>query len=109
MDLTHLSNIAIEAALAAGKIIQKNMNVDIAVKRKEGVTSYAAQVVTAVDLACESIILSHLLPTRETFHLALLSEETEDDGSRFEQDYFWCIDPMDGTLAFINKRPGFSV
>jgi len=40
---------------------------------------------------------------------ALLSEETADDGSRFEEAFFWCIDPMDGTLAFINKQPGFSV
>ncbi|MFK7932264.1 MAG: 3'(2'),5'-bisphosphate nucleotidase CysQ, partial [Saprospiraceae bacterium] len=47
--------------------------------------------------------------TCEKFGLALLSEETEDDGSRFEKDFFWCIDPIDGTLPFIEKRPGFSV
>lgn len=109
MDLTHLSNIAIEAALSAGKVIQQYMNEDVAVKKKEGGTSYASQVVTAVDIACETVILSYLLPTCKAFGLALLSEETEDDGSRFEEDFFWCIDPMDGTLPFIHKQPGFSV
>ena len=45
----------------------------------------------------------------DEFEVGFLSEETEDNGSRFEEDYFWCIDPMDGTLAFINGHPGFSV
>jgi fructose-1,6-bisphosphatase/inositol monophosphatase family enzyme len=109
MDLLQLNNIAIKAALSAGKVIQKYMNHDVSVKKKNGGASYASQVVTEVDIACEKAILSHILPTCNQFGLALLSEETEDDGSRFEEDFFWCIDPMDGTLAFINKQPGFSV
>ena len=62
MDLSQLSNIAIKAALAAGKIIQKHMNEDVSVEKKKGGTSYASQVVTVVDKTCESAILSHLLP-----------------------------------------------
>jgi fructose-1,6-bisphosphatase/inositol monophosphatase family enzyme len=54
-------------------------------------------------------VLSYLLPTCKTYDLGLLTEEQEDDKSRFVKDYFWCIDPIDGTLAFINKQPGFSV
>lgn len=109
MDLLQLNNIAIKAALSAGKIIQEYVNDEVSVEKKTGGTSYASQVVTSVDRACERAILSHLLPICDEFDLALLSEETEDDGSRFEEDFFWCIDPMDGTLAFINKQPGFSV
>lgn len=109
MNLSQLNDIAIKAALSAGKIIQKYMNDDIKVEKKEGGDSYASQVVTAVDLECEKAILSHILPSCDEFGIALLSEETEDDGSRLEKDFFWCIDPMDGTLAFINKHPGFSV
>ena len=109
MDLLQLNNIAIKAALAAGKIIQQYKNKDVSVKEKKGGASYASQVVTVVDKACETEILSHLLPTCDEFNIALLSEETEDDGSRLKEDFFWCIDPMDGTLAFINKHPGFSV
>jgi len=85
------------------------MNEEVVVVQKKGGTSYASQVVTAVDKACEAAILAQLLPTCSEFGIALLSEETKDDGSRLEKDFFWCIDPMDGTLAFINKRPGFSV
>ena len=110
MDLIKLSNIAIEAAQSAGKIIRQYMDDDnVQVEKKKGGTSFASQVVTEVDRACEKAILSHLQPTFEEDDLALLSEETEDDGGRFEKDYFWCIDPLDGTLAFIHKRPGFSV
>jgi len=109
MDLAHLSSIATHAARAAGKVIQKHMNDDLTVEKKEGGTSYASQVVTEVDRASERVILSYLLPTCDTHALALLSEETEDDGSRFEKEFFWCVDPMDGTLPFLHKRAGFSV
>lgn len=109
MNLPQLNNIAIKAALSAGKVIQNYMNDDVPVEKKKGGASYASQVVTAVDRKCETVILSHLLPTCDAFDLALLSEETEDDGSRFQEDFFWCVDPMDGTLPFINKQPGFSV
>jgi fructose-1,6-bisphosphatase/inositol monophosphatase family enzyme len=109
MNLTQLNKIAIKAALAAGKVIQQHMNDKVKVEKKIGGDSYASQVVTAVDIACEKVILSHLLPTCDEFGLGMLSEETEDNGSRFEEDFFWCIDPMDGTLAFINGQPGFSV
>lgn len=109
MDLLKLNDIASKAALSAGKVIQQSMQDDVLVEQKKGGISYASQVVTEVDRACESVILSHLRPSCDEFHLALLSEETEDDGSRFEEDFFWCVDPMDGTLAFINKQAGFSV
>lgn len=109
MDLEHLSKIAIKAALAAGEVTQKYMNDEVVVHKKQVGNTYASQVVTAVDCECERVILSYLKPTCTKFDIALLSEETEDDGSRFEKDFFWCVDPMDGTLAFINKHPGFSV
>ncbi|MFD1162571.1 MULTISPECIES: 3'(2'),5'-bisphosphate nucleotidase CysQ family protein [Hwangdonia] len=109
MDLKHLTNIAIEAALSAGKTIQKHLNDNIVVEKKEGGSNYASQVVTKVDRECERIILSYLKPTCKAHDIGLLSEETEDDESRFKKEYFWCIDPLDGTLAFINKQPGFSV
>ncbi len=109
MDLQYLTSVAIEAALSAGKVIQNYMNDEIKLETKEGGSTYASQVVTKVDRECENSILSYIEPTCKTFDIGLLSEETQDDGSRFEKEYFWCIDPMDGTLAFINKTPGFSV
>jgi len=109
MDLQKLADISINAALSAGKIIQRHQNKDVEVVKKNAGSSRFSKVVTAVDKECEAEIISRLLPSSEEYDLALLSEETEDDGSRFEKDYFWCIDPIDGTLAFINKQPGFSV
>jgi len=108
MNFVHLSEIAIRAARSAGSVMQKYMHEEVAVEKKEGGASYASQVVTLVDRECERVILSHLRPTCAEYDLALLSEETADDGSRFEKEFFWCIDPMDGTLPFINKQPGFS-
>lgn len=109
MDLEILCDIAIQAALSAGKLIKTHIGKEIQINKKVGGDTYASQVVTEVDKACEEIILSHLLPTCEEYQIALLSEETEDDHSRFEKEYFWCIDPLDGTLAFINNHPGFCV
>jgi fructose-1,6-bisphosphatase/inositol monophosphatase family enzyme len=109
MDLIKLANVAIKAALAAGKIIRESSSERIDVDSKDAGSSYASQVITDVDRACESVILSHLDRSREELDIALLSEEREDNGSRFEKDYFWCVDPMDGTLAFINGYPGFAV
>ncbi|MEM6343380.1 MAG: inositol monophosphatase family protein [Bacteroidota bacterium] len=109
MDLNSLTDIAISAALAAGKVIQRYMQEEVIVEQKQAGASYASQVVTVVDRECEAVILDHLQASCEEFDFALLSEETEDDGSRFKKAFFWCVDPMDGTLAFINKRPGFSV
>jgi fructose-1,6-bisphosphatase/inositol monophosphatase family enzyme len=109
MDFNILAEIASKAALEAGKVIQNALHKPIEVQHKEGGNTLASQVVTAIDVACEKVILKHLAPTCTQYDLGLLTEETEDDQSRFTKDYFWCIDPLDGTLAFINKHPGFSV
>jgi fructose-1,6-bisphosphatase/inositol monophosphatase family enzyme len=60
MELLHLTDIAIKAALSAGKVIRQYMDEEVLVEKKEGGASYASQVVTAVDRACETVILSHL-------------------------------------------------
>ena len=65
--------------------------------------------VTEVDQKAQDAILRILKPTCCEFDLALLTEESEDDRSRFEKNYFWCIDPLDGTLPFTRKEPGYSV
>ena len=103
MDLSQLNNIAIKAALSAGKVIQKYMNDDVSVEKKKGGVSYASQVVTAVDRACETAILSHLLPTCREFDLALLSEESEDDATtKFDEFDLLCDagSGMESTRSF---------
>lgn len=108
-DLTILCETAIEAAKNAGAFIRENAAKNITVKNKSGADSLASQVVTEIDVKAQEIILEKLAPTRSEFDLALLTEESVDDKSRFEKDYFWCIDPMDGTLPFTEKKPGYAV
>ena len=64
---------------------------------------------TEVDRKAQDAILQVLGPTCEELDLAVLTEESEDDHGRLEKDFFWCIDPMDGTLPFIRREPGYSV
>jgi len=108
-NLSNLCKTAIEAAKQAGRLINSYTNKNITVQNKEAADSLASQVVTEVDVKAQDIILGVLSPTLEKYDLALLTEESVDDKSRFEKDYFWCIDPMDGTLAFTEKTPGYAV
>lgn len=108
MDLNALCKTAIEAAIKAGEYIQSKRNEELQVLQKEGGSSYASQVVTAVDRQAEALIISHLEPSFK-HDIALLSEEREDDGGRFLKNCFWCIDPLDGTLSFIKGLAGYSV
>ena len=41
------------------------------------------------EFQCADLILNQLEPTCAADDLALLTEESEDDRSRFEKDYFW--------------------
>ena len=100
---------AIEAAQCAGDLIESYASKAVEVQRKEGGNSIASQVVTEVDVLAEKRILDVLLPTCEHYDLALLTEESVDNQSRFKKDYYWCVDPMDGTLSFIESTPGYSV
>ncbi len=109
MDLTALTKQAVQAALEAGRIIRSYQDREVDVLHKEGGHTYASQVVTEVDRKAQDAILKVIAPSCEEFDLAVLTEESEDDGGRLEKDSFWCIDPMDGTLPFIRKEPGYSV
>ncbi|HAP65052.1 MAG TPA: inositol monophosphatase [Cytophagales bacterium] len=108
-DLLLLCKTAEQAAQASGKYIQSQVNASYTQGRKSVGSSLAAQVVTAVDLRAQEIILEHLATSIDTYELGLLTEEAEDNQSRLTQAYFWCIDPMDGTLAFTEQRPGYAV
>jgi len=108
-DLKYLSELACNAALKAGEFIYKRSKEEITVLQKSGGDSLASQVVTEVDIASQNIILEVLQPTFNALDLALLTEELEDDSSRLNKDYFWCIDPLDGTLPFTEGKDGYAV
>ena len=111
-DLRELADLAILAASKAGQMIARSRPREIQYKDMQhaaGGESLASQVVTEIDRHSEDIILDILTPTLERFELGLLTEEQDDDGSRLTNDYFWCIDPLDGTLPFIEGSPGYAV
>lgn len=108
-DLFLLGQSAVSAATQAANLISKYTNSQVTVHKKTTGDSLASQVVTEVDIKSQQIILQVLQPTCEIYDLALLTEETPDDNSRLEKDYFWCIDPLDGTLSFIESTPGYAV
>ncbi|MEC7498022.1 MAG: inositol monophosphatase family protein [Planctomycetota bacterium] len=107
IELARLAELAIEAATAAGEMIGRSRPQKIEHKSDHG--SLASQVVTDVDRRSESMIIETLKPTFERFELGLLTEEQSDDGGRFDADHFWCVDPIDGTLPFIEGTPGYAV
>lgn len=106
-DLTELADLAVLAATEAGHMIAESRPVEV--RHKANATSLASQVVTEIDRRSEDIIVGHLMPTLERFKLGLLTEERQDDRSRLTAEYFWCIDPLDGTLPFVEGRPGYAV
>ena len=109
MDFTVLTQKAVKAASNTGQLIRSYRDKDVHVMQKEGGSTLASQVVTEVDRKSQDSILQVLLPTCDELDIALLAEEDEDDRGRLESAYFWCIDPLDGTLPFINGQPGYSV
>ncbi len=106
-DLQHLADLAIGAATDAGQMIARSRPTDV--QHKTDGESLASQVVTEIDRRSEDLILAALSPSFQRFELGLLTEERDDDGSRLTSDHFWCIDPLDGTLPFIEGTPGYAV
>lgn len=108
-DLKALLEIAKEAALEAGLMIANASLENVRVEKKETSATEAGQAVTEVDRQSQKIILNRLEPTLQKFDLGMLAEESEDDLSRLEKDAFWCVDPLDGTLQFVEHRTGYGV
>ncbi|WP_017222159.1 3'(2'),5'-bisphosphate nucleotidase CysQ family protein [Moritella dasanensis] len=113
-QLEQLLQLAKEAALKAGTFINSVDRSSLQVNNKQAGSSLSTQVVTQVDWDSQAIILEILEPTIEQYDIALLTEENacEEDvatHARFNKDYFWCIDPLDGTLPFIEGGDGFAV
>ena len=94
-------NAAIEAYKRAKEEILKIYHQSFDVEIKEDNSP-----VTIADKKADEIIrsyLSALFPTH-----AFLTEESEDDLSRLDNDYVWIVDPVDGTKDFIAKDDEFT-
>jgi myo-inositol-1(or 4)-monophosphatase len=65
------------------------------------------QVVTEADLAVDRLLHRHLIGARPDD--GWLSEESADDRSRLSRARVWVVDPVDGTRAFADGVPEFSI
>ena len=113
-QLKTLCNAAIQAAQEAGRWIEKFDRNNLKYDFKNAGSSEASQLVTEVDIASEQIIRSHLQNIPLPIDIAFVGEESSLTGSnqaqeRFEKPYFWCVDPLDGTLPFVEGRSGYAV
>ena len=95
--------VAIDAALAAGKI-QRERADQIGEIRYKG---HTADPVTEIDLLCEQEIIRRI---RKVFpDHDFLAEESADTYSMKEADGKWIIDPLDGTLNYSHGYPCYCV
>lgn len=63
--------------------------------------------VTLADKTADKIIREFLSKEFPTY--AFLTEESEDDKSRLNNDYVFIIDPVDGTKDFVARDGGFTI
>lgn len=93
---------AMDAAYAAGEKIMEIYKKDFVVCYKDDTSP-----VTDADIASNTIIIKHLESMFPDD--GMLSEEMDDDESRFDKRRFWVVDPLDGTKEFVKKNGEFAV
>jgi myo-inositol-1(or 4)-monophosphatase len=94
--------IAIEAALEAGKYLKENVGNIRHIERKDG---QETNLVTEIDKQSEQMIIEKIkqyFPDHD-----FLCEET--GKHNVKSDYRWIIDPLDGTVNFTHGLPLFCV
>lgn len=64
--------------------------------------------ITEADLAANETLRAHLMGGGRGGY-GWLSEESADDRARLRARRVWIVDPIDGTRAFIERRPEFTV
>ncbi len=100
MNQSKYLDVAIRAARAGGKELLKRFNKPLKETKKS-----EKDIITDADLASEKVVLSILkknFPTHKIY-----SEEAGEN--KLESDYFWSVDPLDGTGNFSRGIPLYGV
>ncbi len=103
IELNLLTIIAVEASLKAGKeILTVYKSADFSITTKSDNSP-----LTLADKKAHATIVELLSQT----NLPVLSEEGTDIPyeTRKNWEYFWLVDPLDGTKEFINRNGEFTV
>lgn len=100
--------VAIEAALAGGKLIKGSINKDIDLWYKTS----KRDIVTEIDINVEKVIYNRILqsfPQHSFLGEEGVVQESESYsgtlGNNEEANYLWIVDPIDGTTNFIHNFP----
>jgi fructose-1,6-bisphosphatase/inositol monophosphatase family enzyme len=114
LPLQQLCDIAMRAAREAGQYIQSTERNKLQRHFKGVGSSAASQLVTEVDIRSEAIIRNALQAISEPWDIAFVGEESSQVApdvipERLLKPYFWCVDPLDGTLPFVEGKPGYAV
>lgn len=95
--------IAIKAARAAGKIIDRAFrDIDVLPVEKKAANDF----VTAIDRASEKAVINEIKTAHPNHRF--IGEEFGEHGPK-EAEYEWIIDPLDGTTNFVRGIPQFAV
>lgn len=101
-SLSHITLVAIEAALQAGGLLRQGFGTQFSISSKEG----RHNLVTEYDHRSEKLIIDFIKENiPNSFFLAEESGSTGKDSGGIQ----WIIDPLDGTVNFAHQIPVFSV
>lgn len=104
MDLQAIRATVIDIAQQAGAVLMRTLNQP----HQEAFKSSYVDIVTEGDKASEAVILAALQQAFPTHHI--LTEESGNVGASASQaEYFWHIDPLDGTSNYAHNIPLFNV
>lgn len=100
INIDEIIKIAQEAGVATMEIYQR----DFEVEYKDDQSPLTEADLKANQIICDALI--KLYPT-----VPILSEEnkTIEYNERKDWDYYWCIDPIDGTKEFVKKNGEFTI
>jgi 3'(2'), 5'-bisphosphate nucleotidase len=100
IDLNKIKQIAKDAGVAIMNIYSKDFEIEYKDDKSP---------LTEADKASNEIICDEL--NKEYPNIPILSEENKliEYGDRKDWEYYWCIDPIDGTKEFIKRNGEFTV
>lgn len=98
-DLQRYLEVATEAALAAGAVLQTYWGKLEHIEQK----GRPGDLVTEADKAAEAVVLDVL--TRHLPDHPILAEESGSLGTTADSPFLWAIDPLDGTTNYTHQYP----
>jgi len=100
IDIEEIKKIALEAGEAVMQVYRKDFSIDYKDDKSP---------LTEADLKSNEIICSNLQSLYP--NIPIMSEENKQTEYEIRKnwDYYWCIDPIDGTKEFIKKNDEFTV